>query len=72
MSKFVYLLLIIFVSCSTVKKGNVRMPKFPRVEKTTNRDIEKYGEEFAKKDWTKLNQKDTVNVVKYDSLIFGN
>jgi hypothetical protein len=72
MKKIIYFLLILFVSCSTLKKGQVKMPKLPRVEKFTNEDIKKYGDEFAKMDWTKFNKKDTVIVTKYDTTIFGN
>jgi hypothetical protein len=72
MKKIIYFLLILFVSCSTVKKGHVKMPNPPRLEKSTNKDILKYGDEFAKMDWTKFNKKDTVIVTKYDPTIFGN
>ena len=72
MKKIIYFLLILFVSCSTLKKGQVKMTKLPRLEKFTNKDILKYGDEFAKMDWTKFNKKDTIIVTKYDPTIFGN
>jgi hypothetical protein len=58
-------LLILVSSCSITKENQVKIPNYPKGRWFTKKSLNKFCEEFAKKDWSYL---DTISYVKYDSL----